>query len=328
MQSRRTDLPTNDASDVNRIDPTVKVSSPVQLETQTWLYVSRRTLREFVEGGCADTAAGLTFFSVLSVFPAGLVIVALIGVVGDSGAVLERLLALLDQVVPGAVTDTLRIPLVEIAGASRAGITLAVSVLVAVWSASLYVGAFGRALNRIHGVREGRPYWKRKPAQLAVTVVLLLLVLIVIGVIVVSGPIARAVGDGLGIGDTALVAWDILKWPLLAVSVVALTAVLFKGTSNVKQPRFRWLSLGALLAIVVLGVASLGFAFYLSNFADYNRTFGALAGIIVFLIWLFVVNLALLLGAEFNAELERGRQLFARAARFVTDLWGRVRHRE
>lgn len=288
-----------------------KATRPTQIEKRTWGYVARRTIQEFIGDQCADAAAGLTFFAVLSVFPAGLAIVAVIGVIGDSESVLERLLSLLDQVAPSAVTETIRGPLTDIAGASGAGLTLIVAIVTAVWSASLYVGAFGRALNRIYGITEGRPYWKRKPAQLALTVVLIALATIVVGIVALSGPVTRGIGDLLGIGDTALLVWDVVKWPLLAAAVIAMTAVLYKGTSNLRQPRFRWLGLGAVLAIVLLGVASAGFAFYVSSFASYNRTFGALAGVVVFLLWLFLVNLALLFGAEFNAELERGRQLQA-----------------
>lgn len=292
-------------------DSPEKASAPTEIARQTWVYVVRRTVQEFVRDGCVDAAGGLTFFSVLSIFPAGLALVALVGVLGDSEAVLERLFMLLDQVAPDAVAETLRSPLREVAGASTAGLTLAVAVATSVWSASIYVGAFGRALNRIYGIEEGRPYWKRKPAQLALTVGLILLAMIVLSVVTVTGPIARAIGDALGMGETALLAWDILKWPLLAVAVVAIVTVLYKGTSNLQQPRFRWLAVGAALAISALGLGSLAFAFYVANFAGYNRTFGALAGVIVFLLWLFLVNLALLLGAEFNAELERGRQLQA-----------------
>lgn len=292
-------------------DQSAKASSPTQISAQTWKYVSRRTLHEFVGDGCVDAAAGLTFFSVLSIFPAGLAIIALIGILGDGTAVVGRLLDLLGQVAPGAVTETLRLPLAEIADEPTAGITLIAAIGTALWSSSVYVGAFGRAMNRIYGVDEGRPFWKKKPSQIAVTAILIILVVIVGGVLVLSRPVARALGDLLSIGDTALATWDILKWPLLAGAVVAMIAVLYKGTSNLRQPRMRWLGLGALLAILVLGLGSAGFAFYVSNLARYNQTFGALAGVIIFLLWLFLINLALLLGAEFNAELERGRQLQA-----------------
>jgi membrane protein len=288
-----------------------KPSRPTQIRKQTWRYLLRRTLHEFVSDGCVDAAAGLTFFAVLAVFPAMLAVVAVVGVVGGEAAVLDRFLSLLDQIAPGAVTDVLRIPLTDVAAASTAGFTLIISVATALWSASIYVSAFGRAMNRIYDVGEGRPYWKRKPVQLGLTVGLLVLVIVVGAVVVLSGPIARAVGDVLNVGDATLALWDIGKWPFLGVAVVMMVIVLYKGTGNLHLPRLRWLSLGALLAIAVMGLASAGFAFYIANFANYNQTFGTLTGVIIFLIWVFLINLALLLGAEFNAELERGRQLQA-----------------
>ncbi|NQX37192.1 YihY/virulence factor BrkB family protein [Herbiconiux sp. VKM Ac-2851] len=292
-------------------DDETKVSWPTQIRKRTWRYLLRRTLHEFGQDGGIDAAAALTFFAVLSVFPAALAIVSLIGVVGDGPDVVTRLLKLLDQVAPGAVTDVLRGPLDEIASTSSANLTLAVGLVAALWSASTYVSAFGRALNRIYEVDEGRPFWKRKPAQLAVTILLIILVVLIAGIVVLSGPILRAVGDALNIGDGAVAVWDIGKWPVLVISVVLIVAVLYATTPNIRQPKFRWLSLGAGLAILLLGAASGGFAFYVSNFGTYNQTFGALAGVIIFLIWVFLVNVALLLGAEFNTELERGRQLQA-----------------
>ncbi|MFL2001375.1 YihY/virulence factor BrkB family protein [Microbacterium sp. A1-JK] len=282
---------------------------PFQLRGETWRYVVRRTVREFAADGCADTAAGLTFFSVLSIFPAGLAVVASLGLIGGGESVVRRLFGILEQVAPGSAVDTLRDPITGFAESDLAGLTFFVALATAIWSASIYVGAFGRALNRIYGVAEGRPYWKRKPAQVALTVLLLLLVGVVAAIVVLSGPVARAVGEALSIGEVALDAWNVVRWPVLFLAVVAMVSVLFKGTSNVRQPPFAWVVLGALSAIVVFALASAGFAFYVSNFASYDRTFGTLAGTVIFLLWLFLINLALLLGAEFNAETLRGQQL-------------------
>lgn len=292
-------------------DDTVKASSPTRIRKQTWVYLLRRAVHEFGQDGGIDAAAGLTFWSVLSVFPAALAIVSLIGVVGDGPATVDRLLSLLDQVAPGAVTEILREPLADIATTSTANLTFVIGVLAALWSASLFVSAFSRAMNRIYEVAEGRPYWKRKPAQLAVTVLLVTLVLLCAAIVVMSGPILRNVGELLGIGNAAVTVWGVAKWPVLTAAVVVLVAVLYATTANIQQPRFRWLSLGAVLAIVLLAAASGGFAFYVANFSTYNQTFGAFAGAIIFLLWVFLVNLALLLGAEFNTELERGRELQA-----------------
>ncbi|WJL97101.1 YihY/virulence factor BrkB family protein [Microbacterium sp. ET2] len=282
-----------------------------RLRSPTWRYLLRRTISEFIRDECLDAAGSLTFFGVLAVFPAGLAIMAVVGIVGDSDAVRDRLLTLLGQVAPGAVTDTADAILTNVTGSSSADVTLIVSVAIALWSSSIYVTAFGRSVNRIYGVAEGRPYWKRKPIQLLVTVVLLTSVTIMIAIVMVSGPVLRLVGDVLGIGDATVEAWNVFRWPIFAVALVVVIAILYKGTGNVRLPKFRWLGLGALLAMMVMGAASLGFGFYVSNFARYNETFGAFAGVTIFLIWLFLVNVALLLGVELNAEIERGRELQA-----------------
>ncbi|MBC7403556.1 MAG: YihY/virulence factor BrkB family protein [Microbacteriaceae bacterium] len=292
-------------------DDAVKASWPTQLRKQTWAYLARRTLHEFVQDGGIDAAAGLTFFSVLSVFPAAVAIVSLIGVFGDGPGTVDRLLLLLDQVAPGSVVEVLRTPLTDIATTSTASFALIAGMIASLWSASAYVSAFTRAMNRIYEVPEGRPYWKRKPAQLAVTVFLVILVLIIAIIVAVSGPILRSLGGALGWGNTAVTVWDITKWPVLVAAVITIVTVLYATTPNIHQPRFRWLSPGAILAIGLLGAASGGFAYYLANFASYNRTFGTLTGVIIFFVWLFLVNVSLLFGAEFNTELERGRELQA-----------------
>lgn len=300
-------MPTNAPSP----DDAAKPSSLTQIRKQTWVYLLRRVVHEFGQDDGIDAAAGLTFWAVLSVFPAALAIVSLIGVIGDGPATVDRLLSLLGQVAPGEVTEILRQPLDDIATTSNANFAFVIGVVAALWSASRYVSAFGRTMNRIYEVEEGRPYWKRKPAQLGVTVLLIALVLLCATIVVLSGPILRTFGELLGIGNTAVDVWDFAQWPVLAAAVVGLVAVLYATTANVQQPQFRWLSLGAVLAIALLAAASAGLAFYLANFATFNQTFGALGGVIVFLIWVFLVNVALLLGAEFNTELERGRELQA-----------------
>lgn len=292
-------------------DGAEKPSSPTHLHGTTWRYLLRRTVSDFIGHQGVDAAASLTFFSVLAIFPAGLAIMAVIGVVGDSDEVRQRLLSLFDGVAPQAVTDTADTILTSVAGSSGADITLITSVAVALWSSSIYVSAFGRTVNRIYGVAEGRPYWKRKPVQLLVTVVLLVAVMVMIAVVMASTPVLRNVGSWLGIGDTTIEVWNVARWGLFAVAAVVVIAILYKGTGNVRLPRFRWLGLGSLVALLVMAAASVGFGFYVSNFASYNVTFGAFAGATIFLIWLFLINVALLLGAEFNAQVERGRELQA-----------------
>ncbi|WP_111720472.1 YihY/virulence factor BrkB family protein [Homoserinimonas sp. OAct 916] len=288
-----------------------KADSPVDLSKRSWKYVFGKTAREFSSDQCTDIAAALTYFAVLSIFPATLAIFSLLGVFGQSGAATDAILDMVRQLVPGELANALKGPIEQIANAPAAGFALVTGIVVAIWSASGYVGAFSRGMNRIYEIPEGRPFWKLKPAQLLVTVIVLVLVLIVVVILIISGRVADTVGSVLGIGEVATTVWSIAKWPVLALAVVLVVAILYYATPNVKQPKFRWLSLGAGLAIVVLAVATFAFGIYIANFSNYDRTYGSLAGVIIFLLWLWIANLALLFGAEFDAELERGRQLQA-----------------
>jgi membrane protein len=192
-----------------------------------------------------------------------------------------------------------------------AGFAFVFGIVGAIWSASGYVGAFGRAMNRIYQIDEGRPVWKLRPLQLLLTLAGIILVALLLIGLVVSGPLARSIGNVIGLGDTAVTVWDIAKWPVMLAIVIVLVAVLYYATPNVKQPKFRWMSVGAAIAILVWLLASVAFGFYVANFGSYNKTYGSLAGVIVFLLWLWITNLALLFGAEVDAELERSRELQA-----------------
>lgn len=288
-----------------------KPDSPTDLHPRSWKYVLRKTIREFSSDQCTDIAAALTYYAVLSVFPGLIAVFSLLGVVGQGQAARDAVLGIVDQVAPGDTADVIRGPIEQIAGSPAAGFALISGIVLAIWSASGYVGAFGRGMNRIYEIDEGRPFWKLKATQLLVTVIVVVLLVVAAVILVVSGPVTEAVGSVLGLGDVAQTIWSIAKWPVLALIVVLIVAILYYATPNVKQPKFRWLSIGALLAIIVLAVATLGFGFYVANFSHYDRTYGSLAGVIVFLLWLWIANLALLFGAEFDAELERGRELQA-----------------
>jgi membrane protein len=220
-------------------------------------------------------------------------------------------LELIDAIGQQDAVDQLREPITQMTQTNAAGFALVFGVLGALWSASGYVGAFGRAMNRIYEVDEGRPFWKLRPLNLAITVVSVVLAAVVLLGLVVSGPFARELGDTLGLGDTTVTVWNIAKWPIMLLVVVFLVAVLYYATPNVKQPKFRWISVGAGLAIVVWVLASAAFGLYVANFGSYNKTYGSLAGVIILLLWLWLTNLALLFGAEVDAELERSRQLQA-----------------
>ena len=286
-----------------------KPDSPRDVGKPAWKYILKRTLREFSRDQCTDLAAALTYYGVLSLFPALLALVSLLGVVGQAEQTTQTLLQVVEGVADPSVVDSIRPTIEQLTGSSAAGFALVAGLLGAIWSASGYVGAFGRAMNRIYEIDEGRPFWKLRPTLLAITVVLLLLAVVMALLLVLSGPVAEAIGGAIGLGETALLIWNIAKWPVMVGFAVLMIAVLYYATPNVKQPKFRWTSMGSLIALVVLALATLGFFFYVSNFGNYNKTYGAIAGVIVMLLWLWLANISLLFGAEFDAEMERGRQL-------------------
>ena len=291
---------------------TEKPASPMDLTKPSWGFVLRKTAREFSQDECTDLAAALTYYAVLAMFPAMIALLSLVGLVGRGPQTVTTLLDILRQVGAGSAAKTLEPTLTQLAAQPQAaGVAFVVGLATALWSASGYVGSFGRAMNRMYGIREGRPFWKLRPLMLLVTLVALILAAAVAIALVVSGPAATAIGHALGIGSTGVLIWNIAKWPVVLLAVVLVVAILYYATPNVKQPKFRWISVGAVLAIVVWIVASAAFGFYVSNFASYNKTYGALAGVVVFLLWLWITNLALLFGAELDAELERGRELQA-----------------
>jgi len=260
---------------------------------------------------CTDVAAALTYYAVLSIFPALLALVSLLGVFGQGESTTNAMLDMIRQMGQDTAADQLRGPIEQMTQANAAGLALVLGILGAVWSASGYVGAFGRALNRIYGVAEGRPVWKLRPLQVGLTLVGIILVAAVLVGLVVSGPVARSVGDAIGLGSGAVTAWNIAKWPVMLLIVTVLVALLYYSAPNVKKPKFRWISVGAAIAIVTWILASAAFGFYVANFSSYNKTYGSLAGVIVFLLWIWLTNLALLFGAEVDAELERASQLQA-----------------
>jgi membrane protein len=270
--------------------------------------VLKRTVTEFKDDNLGDWAAALTYYAILSIFPALLALVSILGVIGTSAT--QPLIDNLTTFAPGAardiVTDALR-NLQRSQGA--AGILFVVGLAIAVWSASGYVAAFMRASNAIYDIGEGRPIWKTLPLRVGLTIVLLLLTAISAAAVVVTGGLAERVGDLVGVGSTAVTVWDIVKWPLLLLVVSFMFALLYWAAPNVKQAGFRWITPGGVLAVVLWLVASAVFAFYVSNFGSYNKTYGALGGVVIFLVWLWISNIAVLLGAELNAELERARRL-------------------
>jgi membrane protein len=285
-------------------EPSTRRSPP------SWLDVLKRTVREAREDNLTDWAAALTYYGVLSIFPALLVLVALLSLLGEHPRTTDALLEIVQDVSPGAAAETLRDPIVDvIRSKGGAGALLGVGLVGALWSASGYIGAFMRAMNVLYEVEEGRPFWKLRPLQIAITIAMVLLLALVAIAIVVTGPLASAVGGVVGLGDAAVTAWSWGKWPVLVLIVIVMLAVLYYAAPNVKHPGFRLLSPGAVAAVVLWLVASLLFALYVANFGSYNKTYGSLGAVVVFLVWLWISNLALLLGAELDSELERRREL-------------------
>jgi membrane protein len=292
-------------------DDSAKPDSPTDVTKPSWKYIAKKTLREFSKDQCPDLAAALTYYSVLSIFPALLALVSLLGIFGDAQKTTAALLDIVQGIAPGETVKTLRPVVEDLSSSSAAGFTLILGLLTALWSASGYVGAFGRAMNRVYETDEGRPFLKLRGTMLGVTVVNLLIVVVLAAMLVLSGPVAESVGNTIGLGGAFLAAWNIAKWPVMLVLVIVAIAILYYATPNVKQPKFRWMSMGSAIALVVFLIASLAFGFYVANFGSYNKTYGAIGGVIVALLWLWILNMSLLFGAEFDAETERGRQLQA-----------------
>ena len=268
-----------------------------------------RTLREYKEDNLTDWAAALTYYSVLSVFPAMLVLVALLGLLGQYPRTVNLLLDIVNDIGPSSAVDTFRGPIEGVVrNKGGAAAMVGIGALAALWSASGYVGAFTRASNRIYEVGERR-FLRQRPLQLVVTLLMALLLALVLAGLILSGPLASAIGGVVGLSDTVVTVWSVAKWPVLLLLVVVMVSLLYNLAPNVRQPKFRWISAGGVVAVVAWIVASAGFAFYVSQFGSYNKTYGSLGAVIIFLVWLYISNNALLLGVELNAEIERSREL-------------------
>ncbi|HJS95327.1 MAG TPA: YihY/virulence factor BrkB family protein, partial [Solirubrobacteraceae bacterium] len=296
--------------DSAEVDEERAPEAPTRLHRRSWVGVLKRTFREFKEDNLTDLAAALTYYGILAIFPAMIALISVVGLVGHSAT--QTLIDNLDKLAPGTARDVFTSAINGLAKSrGAAGLLFIVGILGALWSASGYVAAFMRASNRIYEIEEGRPFWMTIPVRLAVTVTMLVLLAISAFAVVITGGLAGKVGDLIGVGGTAVQVWDIVKWPVLLLVVSFMFSILYWASPNVKHPGFRWISPGGVLAVATWVIASGLFALYVSNFSSYNKTYGTLAGVIIFLVWLWISNIAILLGAEFNAELERGRLIEA-----------------
>jgi membrane protein len=283
---------------------------PAHTRSGSLVETLKRTLAEFKEDELTDRAAALTYYGVLSIFPALIALVSIVGLVGDPATVTRTLTDVVSSVGPASAVDTFQGPIESVtSNRGAAGVLLIVGIVTALWTASGYVGAFMRASNVIYEVEEGRPFVKLRPLQMLVTLVLILMLALVLMAVVLTGPLADAIGDAVGLGSTAVTVWDIAKWPVLLAVTIAMIALLYFASPNAKLRGFTSILPGAALAVVIWIIASAVFAFYVANFGSYDKTYGALGGVVIFLVWMWLTNVAILLGAELNAERERSRQL-------------------
>jgi membrane protein len=281
--------------------------TPTQLPRGSWWAALKRTVREFRIDNLSDWAAALTYYSVLSIFPALLVLISLVDLAGQ--ATIDALLENLGRVAPGSVNEILATAIRNLQQTrGSAGVLALVGLAAALWSASSYIAAFMRASNAIYDVPEGRPIWKTLPIRIGVTVVVMVLLAVSAVAVVATGGLADRIGRLLGIGSAVVAVWDIVKWPVLLLIVSFMFALLYWASPNARQG-FRWVTPGGILAVVVWVLASAAFAIYVANFGSYNKTYGSLASVIIFLVWLWLSNTSILLGAELNAELERSRAI-------------------
>ncbi len=284
--------------------------NPAGLSWRTWTTALKRTFSGYQSKNLSDWAAALTYYGILAMFPAIIALLSIVGLVGHSAT--QPLIDNLAKLAPSAGREIFTNAIQGLAkDRGAAGVLFVIGIAGALWAASSYVGAFMRASNAIYEIEEGRPIWKTIPVRVSLTLVLMLLLAISSVAVVITGGLARQVGDLVGVGSTAVTVWDIAKWPVLLLVVSIMFSLLYWAAPNVKHPGLSWLSPGGLFAVLIWIIASAVFALYVGNFGSYNKTYGALAGIIIFLVWLWISNVAILLGAQLNAEIERGRAIEA-----------------
>jgi membrane protein len=288
--------------------PEAGPDSPTQLNRHELWEALRNSVREFQQDNLTVWAAALTYYAILSLFPGLLVVVATLGLLNDS--LTQDLQDTVAPIMPGPVREIFTAAVANIQqGQGKAGFAAVIGLLIALWSASGYVAGFMQASNAIYDVPEGRPIWKKLPVRLGITLAVGVLLVASVLIVVVSGQLAEQLGKLMHITAATVTTWNIVKWPVLAVLVSLMFAILYWAAPNVRHGGFRWVTPGGLAAVVLWIIISLGFGVYVANFSSYNKTYGALGGVIVFLIWMWLSNLAILYGAEVNSELERQRAI-------------------
>jgi membrane protein len=293
------------------VDPVRADYAPEGAASKTGLGATlKRTLTEFQEDNLSDWAAALTYYGLLSLFPALIAMVSLLGIFGDPQTTTSKLTDIITEIGPESGAETFEGPIKSITeNQSAAGFAFVFGLAAALWSASGYVGAFTRASNIIYETPEGRPFWKLRPLQIGVTLAMIIMMALLAVGLVLTGPVVEAVANPIGLSSTAVDVWNIAKWPVMAAIFILMVDVLYYTTPNVKLRGFKWVTPGAILSIVVWAAASALFAFYVSNFSSYDKTYGTLAGLVVLLLWFWITNLAILFGHQMNAERERSEEI-------------------
>ena len=296
--------------DLSAPAPDAGPDSPIELKGKGLVAAIKRTFQQFSVDNISDWAAALTYYGVLSIFPGVLVLVSVLGMLSNNGQ--QSVQTTVQQIAPNQQLQQLvQTVLNQVQDPGKAGVAAFIGVVLAFWSASGYIAAFMRASNAVYDVPEGRPIWKTLPIRLGVTAVIGVMLVVSVLIVVFTGDIARVIGEKIGMGGVAVTVWGIVKWPVLIILVSLMFALLYWASPNAKTGGFRWVSPGGLFAVLLWILASVAFAIYLANFANYNKTYGTLGGVIAFLVWLWITNIAILLGAELDAELERGRAIAA-----------------
>lgn len=299
--------PTPNSEPMGAANSPAQPESPTDLSRRSLWAVTKRARVEFGNDNATDLAAALTYYAVLAVVPGLIVLLSILGLTGTST---QQLTTQVNHIAPGSTAKVIQ-TLIHQAQHHHggAGIAAIAGMVVALWSASGYVGGFMRAANRVYDIGEGRPIWKTAPLRVALTAFAVLILVTIAALVVLTGSVAQSVGNTIGVGSTAVTIWDIVKWPVLLVLISVLLAVLFWAAPNAKQAGIRWISPGGVVATVIWLVISALFALYVTDFSSYNKTYGSLAGVVVFLVWLWLTNISLLLGLEINAELEHERAI-------------------
>ncbi len=288
-----------------------KLPTSRNLSFESWQLAGVRAYHGFIRHRGIDSAAALSFFSALVLFPASLSVVSAFALFESKAHASADILTIVGSFAPASAVSEIKDPITQLFTLPNAGYGLALGLILAVWSLSNYATAFGRAVNTAYDVQEGRRWFPLRLFMIVIAVVLLIAFGAIVAIICVTPNVADAIVKGLGWSPAAAIVWDIAKWPVLAALSGFVVGVLYFYSPNVRHLRIRWVTWGALLAIAVWVLATVGFGVYVLNFSHYNKVYGWLGGAIILLLWLYLSNLVVVFGAEMDAEIVRARQLEA-----------------